>query len=412
MIYPPSTPRDLANLIVLGVLCSSCAGQQPPSPVTVPTPIISGLVFMQGEVNNSATLNVVLDTGSGVTIVSPSVVQAAGIGSSHTLEAAGIGKGSSSTLQMLDDCELQWGNYPGELRLLHQEGASIAIDYASAGVGKRVDAFFGSNLFLHYTITTDYEHERTTFTTPGSGLAPSGSPISIKIIGNVPYVEATIEGEDGKAITGTFLLDSGTADARGAMVLSKIFLDAHPGLIAETHLADAPAVTAVGGIIHSKLASVPHLVLGPFHFSEVVAVVPDASSGALAKPNIAGFIGAGILRRFTVTWDYPHSIMFLQPNHALQMPFETDSSGIHLVSPGPKYQAIVIESVLPNSPAALAGLEAGDEILSVDQASAVHLWKVSEALRKAGTRVVLKVRRKTTTLKIALPLKSPFHPTN
>ena len=241
---------------------------------------------------------------------------------------------------MLDDCELQWGNYPGELRLLHQQGASIPIDYSSEEVGKRADAFFGSNLFLHYTITTDYEHERTTFAASlGSGSAPSGSPIPIKIIGNVPYVEATIEGEDGKPITGLFLLDSGTADAKGAMILSKTFLDAHPGLIAEAHLVDAPAVTAVGGIIHFKLARVPHLILGPFHLSEVVAVVPNASSGLLANANIAGFIGAGILRRFTVTWDYAHSLMFLLPNHALRAPFETDASGIHLVSPGPKYQS-------------------------------------------------------------------------
>jgi hypothetical protein len=365
---------------------------------------------MQGAVNNSAPLNVVLDTGSSVTIVSPSVVQAAGIGSTHTVEAAGIGKGSSQRLHMLDDCELRWGNYPGEFRLLHQQVASIAIDYASAGVGRRADAFFGSNLFLRYTITTDYEHERTTFAPPGSSPAPSGTPIAIKIIDNVPYVEATIEGEDGKAITGLFLLDSGTADVRGAMILSRAFLDAHPGLITEAHLVDAPAVTAVGGIIHFKLARVPHLILGPFHFYEVVGIVPDASSGVLANANIAGFIGSGILRRFTVTWDYTHSLMVLLPNRALQAPFETDASGIHLVSPGPKYQAVMVDSVLPNSPAALAGLEPGDEILSVDKARGAPLWKVADALRKAGTTVVLEVQRKATTLKIRLLLESPFHP--
>ncbi len=411
MICPPLTHRYIANLFLVGFLCSTCAGQQSPSPVTVPTPIRLGLVFMQGEVNNSVPLSVVLDTGSSETIVSPSVVQAAGIGSNHTVEAAGIGKGSSQTLQILDDCELQWGNHPGELHLLHQQGASILIDYVSAGLGVRADAFFGSNLFLHYTITTDYERETTTFAPPGSGPAPPGIPFPIKIMSNVPYVEAIIEGENGKALTGLFLLDSGTADAKGAMILSKTFLNAHPGLIAEAHLVDAPAVTAVGGIIHSKLARVPHLILGPIHLSEVVAVVPDESSGVLAKANIAGFIGAGILRRFTVTWDYTHSLMFLLPNSGLEAPFETDASGTHLLSPGPKYQAVVIDSVLPNSPAALAGLEAGDEILSVDGVGDVPLWKVSDALRKAGTTVVLEVRRETTTLKIPLPLKSPFHQT-
>jgi hypothetical protein len=94
-------------------------------------------------------------------------------------------------------------------------------------------------------------------------------------------------------------------------------------------------------------------------FSEVVAGVPNASSGVLSNANIAGFIGAGILKRFTVTWDYTHSLMFLLSNRALQAPFETDASGIHLVSPGPKYQAVVIDSVLPNSPAGLGRIGSG-----------------------------------------------------
>jgi S1-C subfamily serine protease len=72
----------------------------------------------------------------------------------------------------------------------------------------------------------------------------------------------------------------------------------------------------------------------------------------------------------------------------------------------------MIDSVLPDSPAALAGLEPGDEILSVDRASGAPLWKMSDALRKAGTTVVVEVKRKTRTLKVTLPLKSPFQQTN
>jgi len=396
----------LADVLLVGFMCSTCPGQQNQPPVTIPTPIISGLVYMQGEVNGSAPLNVVLDTGSGLSIVSPSVAQAVGLMSTQSTEAKGIGRGSSQTLHLLDDCELQWGNQPGELQLQHQQGAIFPIDYVSAGLGKRTDAFFGSNLFLRYTITTDYEHGRTTFSLPGSAPPPLGSSIPIQILSNVPYVEAIIEGEDGKKTTGLFLVDSGTANA--AMILNKQFLDAHPGLIAETHLVAAPVVAAVGGVIHFKLARVPHLILGPFHFAEVVASVPDSSSGALANANIAGFIGTGILRRFTVTWDYMHKLMYLLPNPKLEDPFETDASGLHLVSPGPQYQAVMIDSVLPGSPAALAGLEPGDEILTVDESSGLPLWKVSDALRKAGTSVVLTVQRETTTLKIELPLRSPF----
>jgi hypothetical protein len=398
----------LADALLVGFMCSTCPGQQSHPPVTIPTPIISGLVYMQGQVNRSAPLNVVLDTGSGLSIVSPSVAQSVGLMSTQTTEAAGIGRGSTQTLHLLDDCELQWGNQPGELHLQHQQGAILPIDYVSAGLGKRTDGFFGSNLFLRYTITTDYEHGRTSFALPGSAPPPLGSAIPIQILSNVPYVEAIIEGEDGSKITGLFLVDSGTVDSNRAMILSKTFLASHPGLIADTHLVSAPAVAAVGGIIHFKLARIPHLILGPFLFSEVVAGVPGASSGALANANIAGFIGAGVLRRFTVTWDYTHKLMYLLPNITLENPFETDASGLHLVSPGPQYQAVIVDSVLPGSPGALASLEPGDQISTVNGISGLPLWKVSDALRKAGTSVVLTVLRKTTTLKIELPLRSPF----
>jgi membrane-associated protease RseP (regulator of RpoE activity) len=138
----------------------------------------------------------------------------------------------------------------------------------------------------------------------------------------------------------------------------------------------------------------------------VVAAVPEASSGALSNATVAGFIGAGILKRFTVTWDYTGKRMVLLPNRTLSEPFETDASGLHLVSPGPQYQIVTIDSVLPGSPAAQAGLEPGDEILAVDEVSGLPLRKVSEALRKAGTSVVLTVQRKATILKITQPLST------
>jgi membrane-associated protease RseP (regulator of RpoE activity) len=185
-------------------------------------------------------------------------------------------------------------------------------------------------------------------------------------------------------------------------------LKAHAGLITQTHFVDTPTVTVVGGTIHSKLVKVPHLDLGPFHLPEVVAVVPEASSGVLSNPSVAGFIGAEILKRFTVIWDYTGKRMVLLPNRTFGEPFETDASGLHLVSPGPQYQMVEIDSALPGSPAAQAGLKPGDEILAIDEVSGLPLWKVREALRKAETSVVLSIRRKTATLRVNLPLRNPF----
>jgi hypothetical protein len=397
-----------ATTLIFGSLCSTCLGQQSDAPVAIPAQVISGLVYIQGEVNNSAPLSVILDSGASVSIVNPPVAQTLGLTSTHSSEASGIAKGSDQTLHFVDDCELKWGSPDRQLSLLHQQSAILPIDYISTQVGKRVDALFGSNLFLHYMIAVDYEQQSVTFSSPGSGTPPLGSSVPIQILGNDSYVEASIEGEDGKKVAALFVLDSGTT---GAMILNRKFLDAHPGLIGPTHFVETPAVTAVGGVIRSKRVRLPKVGLGPFLLSGVVAVVPESSTGVLSNATVAGFIGAGILQRFTVTWDYTGNRIFLSPNRTFGEPFEADASGLHLESPGPQYQMVEIDSVLPGSPAAHAGLEPGDEILAVDGASGLPLWKVSEAFRKAGTSVVLKVQRKTSTLEITLPLRSPFNQT-
>jgi PDZ domain/Aspartyl protease len=391
-------------VLLLGCLSSNCLGQQGALPITIPVQIISGLVYMQGEVNSSTPLNVILDSGSSVSIVSPPLAETLGLTSTHSTEATGIGEGSDQTIHFVDDCELKWGGPERQLSLSHQKIAVLPIDYVSAQVGKRVDAFFGSNLLLHYAVSVDYERQRVTFSLSNSGLSV-GTAIPIQRMSDTPFIEASIEGTGGKRVTALFLLDSGTS---GAMILNRKFLDAHPDLIASADFVESPAVTAVGGVIRSKRVRVKKVGLGPFLVSGVVATVPDVSAGILSNASIAGFIGAGILKRFTVTWDYAGKRMILSPNRTFGDHFETDASGLHLVSPGPQYQTVAIDSVLPGSPAAQAGLEPGDEILAVDKAYSLPLWKVADILRKAGTSVVLIVQRKTTTLQIKLSLRDPL----
>jgi len=382
-----------------------CAGQQGGQAVTIPIQVASELVYMEGRLNGSSRLSVVLDTGSSLTIVSPRIADALGLGSSGTLEATGIGKGTSQSTRLINDCELQWGSPNDQLRLVHQTAGVLATDYVSAQVGKRADAFFGSNLFKNYVITVDYAQQRATFLPIGTDAVAPGTPIPIRIANETPFVTAIIEGANGTKVTGLFLLDSGTS---GALLLNRKFLDAHPDLLPAKDFVPAPSVSAVGGDIRLQLAQVPRLLLGPFSLSKIIALVPEGTTGVLADAEIAGFIGADVMRRFTVTWDYSHQRMYLLPNADLQKPFETDASGLHLTSPAPSYEAVTIDSVQPGSPAAQAGLRPGDEIRKIDGLIGLSVWRVAEALRKTGTSVELEVWRKSETLKVKLVLRSPF----
>ena len=77
--------------------------------------------------------------------------------------------------------------------------------------------------------------------------------------------------------------------------------------------------------------------------------MPNSIVGVLSDLRVAGFVGAEILARFTGTWGYSGSRMFLLPNKRLTDSFDTDASGLHLTSVAPTYHAVLVDDVVPGS---------------------------------------------------------------
>ena len=359
------SPRQMAQIIFLSSLfifpCSSFPQVASGGTSTsIKVQVVSNLIVMPGYVNNSDKLEVVLDTGASENVLMPGLALKLNLHPTMSAQTEGIGKGQDETMHISSGARLAWG-YDKKLTLDDQNIAALPIDYISQQTGHQVDAIFGSSLFQHFQIRVDYEHSEVTFTS-GSGASTSGTPIPIMLYGNEPYVEAIFETATGEKVPARFLVDSGTA---GDLILSRQFLDAHPSITKGHVLVDTPPVTAVGGSIQLELLRITSLDLGPFHLAAPVAAVPNSVLGALADNDIAGFIGAGILSRFTVDWDYAHKTMTLTPNHHYGEPFEADASGMRLVAEEPDWKTIQVAAISPGGPAAEAGLKAGDVLNSL-----------------------------------------------
>lgn len=361
------------------------------SPITIPITIADNLVYARGRINDSPSLSVVLDTGSSISIVPPAVAQQIGLRTSGSTQAAGIGHGSNQSLQFVENASLQLGGDHSVLKFDGQRIAILPIGYVADQVGLPTQAFFGSNMFKNFCVTVDYEHRLATFARSCSPRGGSES-IPIKILSDTPFVRAELGAPDGSHVTGLFLLDSGTT---GALILSKKFLLAHPQITAGRTLISTPPVTAVGGKIEQKLVRIASLDVGKFHFDQIIAAVTESSAGVLANSETAGFIGAEVLRRFTITWDYAQERMILLPNSALHDGFEADCSGLRLTVSPPDYTTIRVEAVLPGSPEAKAGLHVGDVVTALDRKRDMRLWRVAEELKKPSTSPVLSIRRAT-----------------
>lgn len=139
-------------------------------------------------------------------------------------------------------------------------------------------------------------------------------------------------------------------------------------------------------------------------FLSELSLDKGGAGGVEAFPNN---VGSGLLKRFVVTLDYGHQLMYLKPIAGNVDDLDTfDRSGMWL---NVADKGFSIVSVSDGSPAAKAGLAAGDIIETVDgkSVSSIHLYDLRRRLRDEppGTKVALTVERNGNPRKIILVLR-------
>jgi membrane-associated protease RseP (regulator of RpoE activity) len=173
----------------------------------------------------------------------------------------------------------------------------------------------------------------------------------------VPLVPGTVGG-----VSGWFELDTGS---RAALTLFAPYLAEHPALRSGSHGTGTLGYGVGGGQI-GGLGYVSSMRIGAFDFTNMYTNFSQAAKGALADPDVSGNIGGGVWKQFTLTLDYPHMRIGLQPNGTFNTPVAHDRSGLFVINKGGK---VVVLSVFDGSPAAKAGIVAGDTIVEVGDES-------------------------------------------
>jgi membrane-associated protease RseP (regulator of RpoE activity) len=149
----------------------------------------------------------------------------------------------------------------------------------------------------------------------------------------------------------------------------------------------------VGGPSRALLARAGKLSIGALLIDAPVAELVTDKAGAAEAARTAGNIGGDLLKRFTLTLDYAHHTLWLQPNALAAEREVFDRSGLWIARA--KDGAIEVADVVAGSAAARSGLAVGDEILSVNgkPAQSVALYEVREQFKgEIGTRFTLRVK--------------------
>ncbi len=147
--------------------------------------------------------------------------------------------------------------------------------------------------------------------------------------------------------------------------------------------------------------------MGRFHVRSVVTRLSLQKAGAFHRADRAGSIGMGFLRRFIVSFDYSHHVMWLSKSADFRAPDLYDRSGMWLgLSQNNKLQVM---DVVTQGPAARAGIQTGDIITRVGgmAANADHLFDIRAALQDPRTSTLsMAVSRAQGNQRVELSLRT------
>jgi hypothetical protein len=165
----------------------------------------------------------------------------------------------------------------------------------------------------------------------------------------------------------TFAIDTGS---RSTLDLFAPFVAANDLEQALDPRFEALTGWGVGGGVRSKVAPATTLTLGGLEIPGVIVAIGMQEKGAFADKYSGGNIGGGVLKRFTVTFDYAGKVMILEPNAEFATPEAHDLSGMWIQRRGDSLEVL---DVVPNGAADDAGIEVGDRIADLDGVPASEL---------------------------------------
>lgn len=213
----------------------------------------------------------------------------------------------------------------------------------------------------------------------------------------LPYVKTTMRLPGGDSVAASLILDTG-ASYYGAVLLK--------------HFVDAQKVRPRAGVVVSVPSHTPDLTLsavrlsvlrvGAVEMRQPIVALLDNPSGA---PLHDGLIGAGFFKHFVVTFDYTRGRMWLESASLLPERQAFDASGVELThAPNSRYRVL---DVIAGSPAAGAGIQTGDILVSIDgrDAHELTIGAIKELLRASGTTRKFVFMRGDTPHTIMLLLK-------
>ncbi|MGD9930036.1 MAG: aspartyl protease family protein [Mangrovibacterium sp.] len=368
----------------------------------------SNLIIIPVLINDSDTLNFILDTGVRYPIITElPFVNKLNLNFMQPITVSGLGEGESLTAYRSGNNTVKIEglvSYNQEIHMVISEDFQI-----SQVLGLPVHGLIGFNLFKDFVVEIDYENNKLTLSKPEyyrSRVNNRDIVMPLHFEHNKPYVRTTIMTDKNEEVSVKLLVDTGASDAIWLSTSS----DDRIGL-PEKHI-ESFLGRGLNGDLYGKKGRIGGIWVGPLILYEPIVAFPEPELvSQIISDDRNGTLGAEILRRFYVTFDYPGKQLKLRPTSRVKEEFNYNMSGLDISNPFPGMPVFTIDKVRANSPAYYAGLMENDQILDVNRTShrSLSLNDINLILQsKEDRKISMTVLRNGEEIKTSFTLQRIF----
>jgi hypothetical protein len=295
--------------------------------------LINNLIVIPLKINGKK-LSFILDSGVSKTILfNITKNDSIGLKNVKKVQLQGLGKGESV------DALLSYKNSISLKNIVNSNETIYVIlqDHfdLSGKMGKTIHGIIGYNILSHFIVKVNYKFKKIDFYNPDTYAykkCRKCEVFPIQMYRRKPYIQAEVQLDTiGSELTFVKLLvDSGGSDAIW------LFENTKKEIKTPKRFFNDILGEGLSGAIYGNRSRIPKIKLGAFEIQNPTVSFLDSVSTKNARSfqERNGSIGAGILRRFKVWFDYPNKKIMLKRNSWFSKGFNYNMTGLDVVYNG------------------------------------------------------------------------------
>lgn len=377
--------------------------------VEIPFEYVNNFIIVDVLFNKFLPLKFIFDTGAEYTLLNKREFAEA-MGLVYEREFKVLGSDMSTELVAY----LTRGNLftlPNGLEASNADLLVLEEDYFrfEEFAGLQVHGILGANFFKHLVVHINYQKKILTFQYPEKKLSKAQlkgfHQVPIETRKNKVYLHSHLQVNPDTLLQLSLLMDT------GAGITALLHTHSHPDLGLPSQTVEGNLAMGLGGYLKGYLGRIHRLELGVYSFDNILTNFQETTENqdTSMMSGRHGIVGNLLLSRFNIIIDYPREKLYLRPIRKYNKGFKFDKSGLGIIATGEHLNKYKVNYVMKNSPAALAGVQAGDIITKLNLFKS-YFFGLSDFIRilqgKEGRKIRVIVKRGEEKIKFTFRLKT------